>query len=173
MLRDTFHDSPRPCEHTPAPTLPGGGACGKEAAVVYTSLDTQPLPYLTLKYTSAVINRHVRHARDVCVSPGVLARSGSMIASVKTLDHVKTRMILLFLTRCVRQAVVVYIRLQNTIGSIPACIAQIGGAHVFPDVLATLGSTIGPMTALVHAPVPRLVIVRHEARAAIERRWCV
>ena len=126
-----------------------------------------------LKYTSAVINRHVRHARDVCVSPGVLARSGSMIASVKTLDHVKTRMILLCLTRCVRQAVVVYIRLQYTIGSIPACIAQIGGAHVFPDVLATLGSTIGPMTALVHAPVPRLVIVRHEARAAIERRWCV
>ena len=66
-----------------------------------------------------------------------------------------------------------YIRLQNTIGSILACIAQRGGAHVSPDVLARLGSTMGSMKALVHDPVPRLVIVRYKARAAIEQRWCI
>ena len=78
-----------------------------------------------LVYTTAVINWHVRHARDMRVSPGVLARSGSIIPSMKTLDHADTHMLLLFRTgACGKQTVVVYIRLQNTIGSVLACIEQ-------------------------------------------------
>ena len=45
-LRDIFHERPR--QHKPIPTLHGQGACGKQAAVVYTSLDTQTLLYLSL-----------------------------------------------------------------------------------------------------------------------------
>ena len=74
---------------------------------------------------------------------------------------------------CGEQTVVVYIRLQNTIGSVLACIAQGGGALVSPEVLARLSSSIAYTKALVHAPVPLLAIVRYEARAAIERRWCI
>ena len=55
-----------------------------------------------LVYTTAVINRHVRHARDMRVSRGVLARSGSMIPSLKILDHANTQLLLLSPTRCVR-----------------------------------------------------------------------
>ena len=54
-------------------------------------------------YTTAAIKWHVRHARDMRISPGVLARSGSITPSMKTLDHADTHVILLFSTRCVRQ----------------------------------------------------------------------
>lgn len=52
------------------------------------------------------------------------------------------------------------------------CIAQRRGAHLSPDLLAHLRSSIASMKALVHVHVPRLNIVLYEARAANERRWC-
>ena len=57
-----------------------------------------------LKYTTAVINWHVRHARDTRASLGVLAHSRFMIAFMKTLGHANTKMLLDFPTRCVRQS---------------------------------------------------------------------
>ena len=74
--------------------------------------------------------------------------------------------------RSVRQSVVVYISIQCTLGFTQTCIAQRGGAHVSPDVLAYLRSTIASMKAVVHAHVPWLVIVRYQARAVKKRRWC-
>ena len=64
-------------------------------------------------------------------------------------------------------------KLRNTTGSALAYIAQIGCAHVSPEVLARFGSSIASMKALYHAHVPRLVIFWHDAREANERRWCL
>ena len=74
--------------------------------------------------------------------------------------------------RSVRQTMVVYLSIQCTLGFTQTCIAQRGGAHVSPDVLAYLRSTIASMKAVVHAHVPWLVIVRYQARAVKKRRWC-
>ena len=70
---------------------------------MYVSLGTQSGGVYKIKYTTAAISWHVRHARDKRVAPGVLACSGSMIASVNTLDHANTHMLLLSPDESVRQ----------------------------------------------------------------------
>ena len=62
-------------------------------------------------------------------------------------------------------------KLRNTTVSVLAYIAQRGCAHVSPEVLARLGSSIAAMKALDHAHEPRLVIIRHDAREANRWRW--
>ena len=77
-------------------------------------------------------------------------------------------------TRCVRQISSSGVhKLRNTTGSVLAYIAQRGYAHAASEVLARLGSSIAAMKALDHAHEPRLVIIRHDAREANQRRWFI
>ena len=77
-------------------------------------------------------------------------------------------------TTCVRQTSSGGVhKLRNATGSVLAYIAQIGCAHVSPEVVALFGSSIASMKALDHAHGPRLVIFRHDAREAMERRWLI
>ena len=74
-------------------------------------------------------------------------------------------------TRCMRQTNIDGVhKLRNTTVSVLAYIAQRGCAHVSPEVLARLGSSIASMKALYHAYVPQLVSFWHDARGANERR---
>ena len=84
-LHDGFHYSPTPLQNTPSPTFPGRGACGKQAAVLYTSLEILP-----------VLLVYIAQRRCAHISPDVLARLGSSIASMKALDHAYVPRVFIF-----------------------------------------------------------------------------
>ena len=109
-----------------------------------------------------------------CEPPGGLACLGSTMESIKALHHANAHLVRPVPNevrvgnkqRCVH-------RLTNTTGSVLTYIAQRGCAHVPPEVLARLGSSIASMGALDHAHGPRLVSFRNDARQANKRRWFI
>ena len=54
-----------------------------------------------------------------------------------------------------------------TTGIVLAYVARRGGVHVSSGLLTHFGSTLAPITALVHAHVPLLILCPYEVRAAV------
>ena len=87
----------------------------------------------------------------------VLARSGFMMASIKTYTMPTHTCSQLIRTKSVRQTNsggVHELTEYNLKYSIPPCISQRRCAHASPDVLIRLASTICSMKALLYAHVP-------------------
>ena len=101
---DSLHESPLPCQHTPAHTLSVRGTSGEQAAVVYLSLDTPPVK----KYIHSLRTRQAR----ISWSTGPFGLHDSFYESPRPCQHTSTHT-LPVRGACGKQEAVMYISLNT------------------------------------------------------------